>query len=255
MALVRTNRWGENLNLTYTGSPITFTSSSSFTPSANSLLVVGWSFLHQGADINDNSWSASAGGSAMTKRMQVGELNSGDGFSSVISLWTIPIGASPSSMTVTVSSTTNAGPFSNCALSIFDYTGYNSGTPIGATGSGTALGEAAGSISLSGAPASTSVALGARHFVPNGFNAPTATPGSAFTEIHDVAASGLGGLETEDRGGSTSTTVDWLDLDDTGDTAYMCHAIAMEIKAAGAAAAASLPIFRRPLRMMNRRYP
>src|SRR5512144_2897420 len=121
----------------------------SFTPANNSLLIVF-------ACVSDSAALSVAGGS-LSWTPQKSAASSG-GFDSEVYCWTAPV-TTGASMTVTVSGTTQG---STCCIAVYQATGHDTGTPVGATGSSTSnSGSSVTSLSysLSGTPASTSYIL------------------------------------------------------------------------------------------------
>src|SRR5229473_11519 len=70
-------------------------------------------------------------------------------------IWTAPV-TTGASMTVTIS----GSPGSEVTVHAFDWTGYNTGTPTGATAKGQVTASGAVNITLSAAPASSSEVIG-----------------------------------------------------------------------------------------------
>ena len=129
------------------------------------------------------------------------------------------------------------------SIVVFSYAGADT-SGLGATGTanfGLNPGSG-GSITLSGAPATTSEAVG---FVIGDYATSTPTSvlqGSTFTEQYDFGLTGHSLAEAETRTGSTSTTVDWQDFDVTAGTNIDGAAgIAFEIKAAATTATSAGP--------------
>lgn len=156
------------------------------------------------------------------------------------------------SMTLTFD--TGARSIGVYAVSVVAYTGHDAGSPIGATAQQSQVGGFAGpptpaTMNLSGAPAATSevYAVMAMDKAVAGV-----TPGATYTEIHEVHNTDWGGIESEVRTGSTSVTVDWVDLRTGGGALFNYAAAAIEIKAApdapvGGQSVQSLPL---PLMLM-----
>jgi hypothetical protein len=206
----------------------------SFTTSSSSLLVVGVGCEENGStDTLDANLAISSSPSlTFTQRVDVAVTG---GFGSVARIYTAPV-ASGASTTLTLScGTVNVAFY---GVSVVGYTGYNTGTPTGATGSNTQTSGFAtpnpGSLTLSGAPASSSEVFAC---VTVNESTTGVTPGSAFTEITDVFNSSWGDFESEVRGSSTSTTVDWVDMRPGAGALFNWAAVAVEIQAAAAAAA------------------
>lgn len=208
--------------------------SSSFTPPDNSLLVVHVSSLIL---VNTSLATAlmSGGGLTWTKRKSFNSLSSG--YSVAHEIITAPV-TTATSMACTYSQAglnTNGNSFEYIMFMVFAYTGYNVLSPIGGTASGVVLGVDAVNITLDATPATSSIVSASRLFVPNGASDISATPGIDWTEQYDITDSthgGYGGLQTQTRGNSNSTSVSWLDYLNATDTSFMDSAFAIEIKAA-----------------------
>jgi hypothetical protein len=129
------------------------------------------------------------------------------------SAWRTAIGTGQS---MTVSIDCGATNIHSYRVVVDDWTDYDTATPIGATALGTdADGQGAASINLSASPASSSYVIGCACVAAAAGNI-TVTAGATFTETSDVNSAGWCGYQVEERTGSTSTTVDWNDLDATG---------------------------------------
>lgn len=230
MALSRTNLVGPISNTSGNFGTGAFTTAS-FTPANNSLLVVGITFIENGSSSDPApSFTISGGGWTYTQRVAV--TVSPTSFPTVALIYTAPVGTG-ASMTLTVDCGSRS--IGEYTVSAVCYTGYNTGSPTGATASGTKSSGFTGppdpfSITLSAAPATTSEV-----FAVVGVDRSTAgtTPGSGYTELYDVNNSDWGGGQTEVRTSSTSTTVDWVDLRPGGGSLFNCAAAAVEIKVAG----------------------
>jgi hypothetical protein len=147
-----------------------------------------------------------------------------------IRVWTAPV-TTGVSMTVTV----DCGAFTVYAYRIeaYDFTDYDTATPIGGTIVGTDPdGDGALALTLSAAPASSSIVMAHLATILNDADG-TATEGSGWTELFDVSGGSFMVRETETRTGSTSDQVDWVDVLATG-TAFGtggATACAVEIRA------------------------
>ena len=229
MALVRTSRGSWDSGASHgTGSYTT----GSFTPSANSLLTVivcaetnnGSSNISASLTITDSA------GLTWTAITNVGNSTS---WATGMRAWRAPVGASPSSMTVTVDC--GANNIYEYLVDAIDFTGYDTSSPIGATATGGGSGsnglgaDGAASITLSAAPASSSLVIGAL----GGDTSSTGgvTYGTGWTELYDVRGPGEAFLQVQERTGSTSTTVGWNDICTSG-TAWKSLGLAFEVKAA-----------------------
>jgi len=153
--LVRTNR-GSFLSADNFGTGVY--TAAAFTPSANSVLVVIAAVVVN-AGITDPSgdMTLTGGGLTWTPRLNVGHAAS---WACGVRVWTAPVGASPPSTALAF----DCGPYNVWVYEAvaFDLTGYDTGSPTGATASnGNAGTDGPLSLTLSGAPASTSEVLAA----------------------------------------------------------------------------------------------
>ena len=126
---------------------------------------------------------------------------------------------------------------------VIAHTSYNTGSPTGATASnGNAGTNGALTLTLSGAPATDSEVVAAL-FKSNGGGGPgsnmTSAPGTGWTELYDTGEvdSGDEFQQSQIRGSSASTSVDWNDINDSTGTVSKSIAAALEIKAAAGGAA------------------
>jgi len=230
--LPRTDLLGASVELS-SGVALTFTSGS-FVPPNNSLLTVSVSAINGsgGGDVR-TGMVLTGGGLTWTLR---GGPNGATvaGYTGVHEMWTAPVTTGASMTLQYAKSAAVVG--SDRAVAVFAvsaFQNYDTSSPIGTTASGTALGEAAASITLGAAPATSSKVLASRGTGPNGFADVHATPGTGWTEIYDVlsATGGYGSLQSEDRTGSTSTDVHWNDMAVEAETLWMSSGLAIEIKA------------------------
>lgn len=237
MALSRTSEIGE-FHFDNVGS--TTIASSSFTPPANSLLVVSIDVF---IDADDTAGLGISGG-GLTYTLRSGVVRSDNGGFApsdypIFEMWTAPVGGSPSSMQVTITFPSGS-TIILMDMHIVAYTGYNVGSPIGATGSfnntfNTTGQDDSESITLNASPASTSFVFASMHCGANSAAGPI-TQGVGWTEIYDFVSndSGALGFQSQERTSSTSTTVSWADVDTNNGSAGMwgCCGFAMEIKQA-----------------------
>jgi hypothetical protein len=231
VALARTNLLGAHSGGSNFGAGNYVTTS--FTPPNNSLLVVGGSCIENGGSTDPTTLFTVSGGSLTFTEQKAASVNV-TSFGTFTKVWTAPI-STGTSMTLTFNlGGRNVNEYS---VSVVAYTGYNTGTPIGATASGTANGGFTGppdpaSITLSSAPATDSEVFG---WVGIDKSTLGTTPGAGFTEIDDLLIAGaFGGAESEVRTASVSTTVNWVDLRDAGGSLFNYAAVAVEIKASAA---------------------
>jgi hypothetical protein len=200
---------------------------SSFTPPDNSLLVVAVEMLESaGSSDPTGDMTVAGGGLTFTPRVSIGGAAS---WSMGVKIWTAPV-TTGASMTLTVDA--GARIAFHYSVVVVAYTGYDTGTPVAATG--TFLDEStpdgAQAITLSGAPATTSEVLA---MVGMDKETVGVTPNAAWTELYDVQAGGSGGAQAQVRTGSTSTSVDWDDVHTGTGGIFKALGAALEIKAAG----------------------
>lgn len=207
--------------------------SSSFTPADNSLLVVGVSFVENSGSTSDPTSVMAVSGGGLTFTQRATAVASPTAFSSLSQIWTAPVTTGASMAIGLSTSGRNAGLY---GISVVCYTGYNAGSPIGGTASGQQSGgfgsaPNAVSLTLSGAPASGDEVFGS---IFADKTTADITPGSTFTEIHDLNNTSWGSLESEIRTASTSTTVDWVDLRPGGGSLFNYAATAIVVQVGGA---------------------
>lgn len=186
----------------------------SFTPPNSSLLVVAaYQMTESGSGGADKSGDMTLGNSAgltCTARVNAGDAHT---FAVGVRIWTCPV-TTGSSMTVNVDSAANN--IYKYMVHIYAYTGYNTGTPTGATATGTqAASNGNFSITLSGAPAATSEVVAVLGLNP-GNGTIDVTPGTGWTEIYQTIVNWDNGSQSQIRNGSTSTAVAWGAINGAG---------------------------------------
>lgn len=235
MALTRTNQIGAISSSAHGTGAFT---TSSFTPPDNSLLVVAAGGVENSGTTNpSNDLTISGGGLTFTRQTVIGHTTS---WTMGLAIWTAPV-TTGASMTLSVDcAARNMWWLSASAVA---YTGYDTGAPIGATGTlvDVTTPDGAQSFTLSGAPATDSEVFASLLMDKEGLGT---TPGAAFTEIHDLQVGTEGGLETEIRTGSTSTTVDWVDCHTGTGNMFTLVGAAVEIKAAASGPPPTPPTLR-----------
>jgi len=217
----------------------------SFTPQANSIVVIVVHCIGLGnsvADLVATANSGLTGGLTWTKRIGVDSGAMGFAYSMCAEIWTAEVGGSPSAIAPVWSNSVNSSSNldnARVAFQVFSRTGYDTGSPIGATASSATLGTSGtGAMTLSGAPASSSYDYAARGIAQeDGTTDITATPGSGWTEVYDVAtvtgSEGSACLETQERTGSTSTSVAWTEINANAQAVFgQALGVAIEIKMA-----------------------
>lgn len=147
-------------------------------------------------------------------------------------VWTAPCvaGGNP---TLTLDCGSNA--MDTYLVGLTAYTGQHA-SPIGVTASGNdADGDGAGSITLSGAPA-TSSEVHAVLSVISSTGTATATTGTGWTQRYSASSALIAwlGFHGQTRTGSTSTAVSWNDVYAGAGTPYLAMMSAIEIIAAAA---------------------
>ena len=212
----------------------------SFTPPDNSLLVVT-TYVQDDSSATDlgDDMTVSGGGWTYTRRKTVQE---GTSWATGMVQWTAPVGTG-ASMTLTIDC--GANNIRSYFVTVVAYTGYDTVTVVGADASDNLMAtDGADTLTLSAAPASSSEVVASLR--PEGINSNTAVAHGAadWTEAVDTAASGrFGGLQTQVRGGSTSTTVTWDDVA-SHQGATQVVGIALEILAAAVVALIEPPLIR-----------
>lgn len=242
MALSRTNLLGQ-ISPTPTGNFGTgnFTTTA-FTPPSNSLLVVGVSIIENSGTTTDPLSSITVSGGGWTYTGGPGVSVSPTSFPTATKVFTAPVGTG-ASMALTIG--TGGRAIGEYSVTVVAYTGYNTGAPTGATATGTQGSGFTGpptpfSITLSAAPASTSEVFAVAGMDKTVAGASPGTTGT-WTEVDDVENTDWGGLESQARTGSTSTTVDWADLRSGGGALFNVAAVAIEIVVASASTATYPP--------------
>jgi hypothetical protein len=236
VALARTNRISSASADSFGTGAYT---SASFTPTANSLVVVwGWAIEESADAIEGTSLTVlDSIGSSFTSRVAT---TSSPGWGYGIRCWTSEAGGSPAARTVSIDcGATNIHAY---RLFIDDITGYDTGTPVAGAIVGTdADGNGAASVTLAATPTADDIIYGA---VATGINSGTiaVTPGTGFTELLDASSAGWANWELETVTGVTSTTVDWIDLNSSTGSALGSTLAALIIKNAAGGGGISIPV-------------
>ena len=217
----------------------------SFTPQANSIVCVVVHVLCVGAsapDVIAHANSSLTGGLTWTKRVGVDGGAMSFNYSMCTEFWTAEVGGSPSAIAPvwsnTIASASGTNDAARVAFHVFSRTGYDTGSPIGANASDATLGTSGtGAMTLSGAPATSSYVYAARGIAQDGTTDITATAGSGWTEVYDVAtvtgSDGYACLETQERTSSTSTSVAWTEINANSQAVFgEALGVAIEIKMA-----------------------
>ncbi len=165
------------------------------------------------------------------------------GYGYGVSAYTAPI-STGASMTIQV----DAGAFNvhRWRVEVYEYTGYNTGSPVGATAIGSdADGDVAAALTLSANPAADSDVM-ACLLVALTSGAGGVTPNAAWSEIFELSETAWQVMQSQARTGSTSTSVDWDDINSGGGgTGVGAAFLAVEIKNASGGGGSTLQIKRR----------
>ena len=228
------------LNQIYTsGTGLTGASSytsGSFTPTSNSLLVVSVQRYADNASTTTTNVTISGGGLTWTR--QTGLRVASGTEESCLHVFTAPV-VTGASMTVTVSGYASDAGVAFACIHAYSVTGYNTGTPTGATATGTNTASGAISITLSGTPASTSLIFASDAWVPNGSGGAT-TAGSGWTGLYNDHTGGFLDLQDQQITGSTSTNVPWVAQCAT-DSVYNSMALQFAIEILAASSGPTTP--------------
>lgn len=222
------------------GPNFTFTA---FTPAANSMIVV----LVGG---NDNSYttlmaSATVSGGSLTWN-QLTYADSGTSFVARSAVFYAIAGSSPASLTVSITAG-GTDRFGQLSASIWECTGYNTGTPLGGKiALANQANNGAVTMTLDATPASTSIVL--RHIHRNcdpGGGTFDTDLGTGFTEdaVSNLDSSYVWSQSSR-RSSSTSTAAGFADVQ-TGTattTNYDTAMCAVEVKEAAASGGLAIPV-------------
>lgn len=228
-ALVRTDL--KNQLITESISTPLSVTTTSLTPPSNSLLVVSVLVVN---NQSSGTLTVSGGGLTWTRQKTFTSPNTPSGYTYKQEVWTAQV-TTGAPMTITVDGTGTSGTDpARVTVQAVAFTGYNTASPIGGTASGSSLGDAAATITLSSAPVASSIVFATRGTADNATVNSSATPGPGWTEVYDQATSaGYGDLQTMVRTNSTSTSVTWSNMaDSTSASLWESSAFALEIKAA-----------------------
>jgi hypothetical protein len=212
---------------------------SAFTPPSNSYLVVVVTIVENSGTTTDPRSAMTVSGGGWSYTTAIDEVTSPTAFPTATRMSVAVVGTG-ASMTLTVGA--SGRNITAYCVTVHAYTGYDTSTPTGATGHTQQNGGFTGppdpvSLTLSGAPASTSeviAALGTDKAVVG------ATEGVGWTEVYDNMqnTSDDVGMQVQVRSGSTSTSVTWQDARSGGGALFNLAAVALEIRMASTAVAA-----------------
>lgn len=206
MALTRTD---VGVYESKTGNGTAAFATGSFTPPANSLLVIAVGFISNGLTGDIGTPTIEGGGLTYTSRATAFGLAA---WAMKLAIFTAPVGASPSSMTITVDDDNNQDIF-GWTVAVTAFTGYDTTTPVaGAVSSaGTNIGDGEEKQTLGATPAEADVSM-LFIYLDSSTGPPKPTLAAGWTKIYDAKTAGEGGLATARREASTSTEVKVTDV-------------------------------------------
>jgi len=202
--------------------------SPSFTPPANSLLVVAVNFIGEGLSGDLGTPTVSGGGLTYTSRVAA---TGTPAWCTKLVVFTAPVGSSPSSMTLTVDDD-NDQVIAGYVLSVVAFTGYDTTTPVaGAVTSGTTnIADGAETQTLAATPTAEDVSL-SWVLIDGEPGPPKPTMAAGWTKIHEGRFYGSeGGVFAMRRESSTSTSVTVTDIWTSG-TFYKASMVSLIVKA------------------------
>jgi len=233
MALTRTTKLQTKSSAEFGYNAFT---TSAFTPSNNSLLVVAISALEgagtseMASGVGGLNISIDDVGADLTWTTRVTTLLTEGGWGYGTKIFTAPV---TTGVSMTIVADVATADIHDYFVEVYQYTGYDTGSPVGGSIVGTdADGDGAASITLSSTPAADSDVLAFAILVLNTSGTPNVTEGAGWTELADQYSDAWAQAQSQARTGSTSTTVAWADLQASGGGASGAALSAIEIKAA-----------------------
>jgi hypothetical protein len=235
--LRRRNLIATTFGTTSTGHGTGAATTAAFTPSDNSLLVVRVSATQEtdgGIEGTSLTIADSLGTLSWTSRVAS---TSSPGWSYGERVWTAPVTTGTS---MTVSADCGASNIHAYRIEVYEYTGYDTTTPVGGIATGTdADGNGVAQITLDATPAATSEVLAFGHVSLSSTGGAGFTPGTNWSELfgnQDASyVDGWCAFQAMQRKGSTDTAVDWADLQTGAAPTTAATLIALEIREAAAA--------------------
>jgi hypothetical protein len=198
-----------------------------FTPTNGALVVV----ILQAQSSSDGGMEGAdltlTNSLSLEQTLRVTSPNAPAGWSYGSRIWTfVGTGAS-----MTLSADAGAHSVENYRFDVYEFSSDASGTVgVGATATGTdADGNGAAAITLSAAPATSSHVLAAANVALSSEPSGSMTEGAGWTQLTDVGRGDWWVFGVQTRTGSTSTSVDWADLNAGGGTALGAVLMALEI--------------------------
>lgn len=207
----------------------------SFTPTASRRLLVVAQMQESsdsGAEGSNLTVSCSTGG--VTSLTVVGTSpNAPAGWSYGSRAWISDQSTSGSAVT-DLAVDCGAASIENYRLTVWEVLDFGS---IGATATGTsATGDGALALTLGAAPASSSVCVAILNLSLTGNPFPAVTPNAAWTEVEEVGRDDWWVYQIQRRASSTSTSVDWDDINTLGTPSAGAVAFAFEVVEGGGGA-------------------
>jgi len=186
-------------------------STGSFTPPANSILIIH--IARQGWGLSGDLGALDISGGSLTYNA-VGSVRHDSPWNIKMDVYAAVVGGSPSSMTITVDDTNNDSILSY-VVSVIAFTGYRQSVPTAgwvSSGDNVNIGDGAEELTLAATPTANDVTLLATISDADGSPAnPTLTTG--WTLVHDHPNGGSAGtLSVARRENSTSTSVAVTDI-------------------------------------------
>lgn len=180
--------------------------SSSFTPPANSLLVVLATYETLSNTVTPSITLTDSGSHTWT---QIGTTSEPVAWSQRLTVYRTTIGSSPAAMTLTASNgNVNTSGWTMYAVA---YTNYDTSTPIGATLIQKLPGSQNPSLTLSASPLASSEVWAAVAIDEDDTTGQHVTPGTGWTEQVETVTYDPN-LQVQTRTGSTSSSVSWNHL-------------------------------------------
>jgi hypothetical protein len=196
----------------------------------NSLLVVVVS-AHQNLGTSAHSASLTATWNSLPLARQINKDSSAaDPFSYGIAIFTLQITTGATAPLVIDDGTFDIGQYN---VTAHCYTGYDTVTPVGVTGSKVLAVDGADSIVMSGTPAATSEVIGGRAGGDATAGTIGASPGANHVELYDLSNTDQGGMQVQVQTiGTASATFAWADVQTGTATISEVVGAAIEIRAA-----------------------
>jgi len=198
----------------------------SFTPSNNSLLYVVAFFIANTDDASEGTSLTITDSAGLTWTSRAASTTS-PGWSYGVRVWTAPV-TTGVSMTVSIDcGTTDVYCY---RVEVYDFTNYDTVTPVqGAVVGSDADGDGAHSLTLGATPATDSILMA---HVATGYGSGTGsvTPNANWTELFDTDIVSWLVCQSQNRTGTTSTSVDWDDVLATGASPFGSSSVALEIR-------------------------